>query len=95
MPIHGYAACNPKQPLRPFTYESGELRAHDLDVHVEYCGICHSDIHLIDNDWGMSQYPFIPGHEIVGSVIAAGKEITHVQLGQSPLSHGPQSIAWT
>ena len=52
-----------------------ELGPYDVEVKVTHCGVCHSDIHLIDNDWGISQYPFIPGHEIVGTVTAVGSDV--------------------
>jgi uncharacterized zinc-type alcohol dehydrogenase-like protein len=82
MTIHGYAAYEAKQPLRPFSFEPGEMDPFEAEVRVEYCGICHSDIHLIDNDWGMSHYPFIPGHEIAGFVTAIGGQVTRLQVGQ-------------
>jgi uncharacterized zinc-type alcohol dehydrogenase-like protein len=81
MAIHGYAAYASGQALKPLSYEPGELRPQDVEVRVEYCGICHSDIHLIDDDWGMSRYPFIPGHEIIGTVSAAGSEAGHMKPG--------------
>jgi len=82
MQIRGQAAHAAKQPLQPFSYEPGELGAHDVEIRIHYCGICHSDIHLIDNDWGWSTYPFIPGHEIIGAVTEAGKAVTHLKAGQ-------------
>jgi alcohol/geraniol dehydrogenase (NADP+) len=82
MTIHGHAAYAAKQPLKPLAYEPGELGPYQVEVRTEYCGICHSDIHLIDDDWAMSRYPFIPGHEIIGPVIAMGKEVDFLRLGQ-------------
>jgi uncharacterized zinc-type alcohol dehydrogenase-like protein len=82
MPIHGHAAYEAKQALKPFAYEPGELGPYDVEVRIEFCGICHSDIHLIDDDWAMSRYPFIPGHEIVGVVTALGRQVTHLKAGQ-------------
>jgi uncharacterized zinc-type alcohol dehydrogenase-like protein len=61
MPIHGHAAYAARQPLKPLFYEPGDLGPYDVEVHTEFCGICHSDIHLIDDDWALSRYPFIPG----------------------------------
>ncbi|MBM3791436.1 MAG: NAD(P)-dependent alcohol dehydrogenase [Acidobacteria bacterium] len=82
MPIHGHAAPAAGKPLVAFSYEPADLGAHDVEIKVDYCGICHSDIHLIDNDWSRSSYPFIPGHEIVGTVTEAGKAVTHLKRGQ-------------
>ncbi len=59
----------------PFRYDPGELGMHEVEIGITHCGICHSDIHLISNDWGMSQYPFIPGHEIIGTVTAVGSQV--------------------
>lgn len=82
MPIHCQAALAAKQPLQPHSYEPAELGPFDIEVAITHCGLCHSDIHLIDDDWGMSQYPLIPGHEIIGTVRAVGPEQTALQVGQ-------------
>ena len=66
----------------PFKYDPGELGPQEVEIAITHCGICHSDLHLIANDWGISQYPFIPGHEIVGSVAAAGAEVKSLRVGQ-------------
>ena len=66
MGIKAYAAKGPKQPLEPFEYEPGPLGPHEVEVKVSHCGICHSDLAMIDNDWGFSAYPLVPGHEVVG-----------------------------
>ena len=66
----------------PFRYDPGTLGAQEVEIGITHCGICHSDIHLISNDWGISQYPFIPGHEIVGTVTAVGAEVLSLQVGQ-------------
>ncbi len=58
------------------------LGPHEVEVKITHCGVCYSDIHLIDNDWGMSKYPFIPGHEIVGTVTGVGSEVTDRKLGE-------------
>ena len=57
MPINAYATPTAGKPLEKFQYEPKELGPHDIEVKITHCGICHSDIHLIDNDWQMSQYP--------------------------------------
>jgi uncharacterized zinc-type alcohol dehydrogenase-like protein len=55
---------------------------HEVEIGITHCGICHSDLHLISNDWGMSQYPFIPGHEIIGTVTATGSQVRSLKMGQ-------------
>ena len=68
--VDARAALAAKQALEPFRYEAPKLADHDIEVSITHCGICHSDIHLIDNDWGVSKYPLVPGHEIIGMVAA-------------------------
>jgi uncharacterized zinc-type alcohol dehydrogenase-like protein len=68
--------------LLPFHYEPGDLGPQEVEIAITHCGICHSDLHLISNDWGISQYPFIPGHEIVGAVAAVGSQVKSLQVGQ-------------
>ena len=72
MQINAWAAKGPKQPLEPFTYDPGPLAPDDVEIAVEHCGICHSDASVIDNEWGISTYPVIPGHEVIGIVVALG-----------------------
>lgn len=81
MTIKGYAAFGPGEALKPFSYEPGPLGPHDIEVAVTHCGICHSDVHLIDNDWGITKYPTIPGHEAVGAVTAMGSEVRGLAKG--------------
>ena len=66
MKSKGLAAHAAGAHLLPFKYDAGELKPNEVAVRISHCGVCRSDVHLIDNDWGMSKYPFIPGHEIVG-----------------------------
>lgn len=82
MSIQCYAAFEPKAELRPHTYEPGPLGPYEVELAVTHCGICHSDIHLVDNDWGISTYPLVPGHEIVGTVRQRGELVQHLSLGQ-------------
>jgi alcohol/geraniol dehydrogenase (NADP+) len=70
--ISAFAALAAKEQLTPFTYEPAALGPNDVEIEISHCGICHSDIHLIDNDWASSSYPLVPGHEIVGTVAAVG-----------------------
>ena len=80
--IHGLAVHAAGAHLLPFKYEPGELKADEVEVKISHCGVCHSDVHLIDNDWGISRYPFIPGHEIVGAVTAVGSSVTNLKVGE-------------
>lgn len=72
MQIDAYAALEAKATLEPFTYEADDLDNYGAEVKISHCGVCHSDLHLVDNDWRWSKYPLIPGHEIVGEVTAVG-----------------------
>lgn len=80
--FHAYAATEPGGELKSFEYDPGEMGANEVDVKIEYCGICHSDLSMLDNEWGMSAYPFVPGHEIIGTVEAVGDRVNHLQVGQ-------------
>ncbi|MFM7425355.1 MAG: NAD(P)-dependent alcohol dehydrogenase [Elainella sp.] len=82
MPIKAYAADAPGADLKPFEYEPGPLKAEEVEIQVEYCGLCHSDLSMLNNDWGITQYPFVPGHEVVGTVAAMGEGVTTLKLGQ-------------
>jgi uncharacterized zinc-type alcohol dehydrogenase-like protein len=80
--IHGLAVHAAGAQLVPYKYEPGELKANEVEVKISHCGVCHSDISLIDNDWGFSRYPFIPGHEIVGTVSAVGPDVRDRKVGE-------------
>lgn len=82
MTIEAYAALEPKARLQPFSYATPELGAHEVELEVTHCGLCYSDIHLIDDDWKKSRYPLVPGHEVVGRVLRRGSQVTDLQLGQ-------------
>ena len=82
MTIKGYACKEQGGQLTSFEYEPGDLAANEVEVEVEYCGICHSDIAMIDNEWGMSNYPFIPGHEAIGKIVAVGTQVDRDRIGQ-------------
>ncbi|MCF8413911.1 MAG: NAD(P)-dependent alcohol dehydrogenase [Melioribacteraceae bacterium] len=81
MKINAYAAMEPKGKLEAYSYELGEIGSEEVDIKVSYCGICHSDLSMINNDWGMTQYPLVPGHEIVGEVVSAGSSVKNVKVG--------------
>jgi uncharacterized zinc-type alcohol dehydrogenase-like protein len=80
--IRAWAAHGPKQALTPFEYEAGALGSDDVEIAVEYSGLCHSDLSVLNNDWGNSQYPYIPGHEVVGRVIALGEHAKGLTISQ-------------
>ncbi|MBT8206568.1 MAG: NAD(P)-dependent alcohol dehydrogenase [Eudoraea sp.] len=79
--VHAYAAESAGAELKPFTYELNNLGSEEVDIKVHYCGICHSDLSMLNNEWGMTQYPFVPGHEVVGEIIAVGDEVKSVAVG--------------
>lgn len=80
--IQGLAAHAAGAQLLAYRYDPGELKAGEIEVKISHCGVCRSDLHLIDNDWGTSKYPFIPGHEVVGTVSAVGSLVTERKLGE-------------
>jgi uncharacterized zinc-type alcohol dehydrogenase-like protein len=80
--FQGWAAGAAREPLQPFAWEPAALGPAEVEVAVSHAGICHSDLHLIDNGWKTSTYPFVPGHEIVGRVAAVGSAVTHLAVGQ-------------
>lgn len=79
--ITAYAALEPKGQLTPFEYDPGTLNANDVELNVEYCGICHSDLSVLDSEWGRTQYPMVPGHEVVGTVAAMGDQVSGLAIG--------------
>ena len=80
--IKAYAAFEAGGELKPFEYDPGPLGQNDVEIDVEHCGICHSDLSMLDNEWGMTQYPFVPGHEVVGTIAAVGREVTNLECGE-------------
>ncbi|MEZ4287144.1 MAG: NAD(P)-dependent alcohol dehydrogenase [Polyangiales bacterium] len=79
--IHAYAATEQKGELKPFEYDPGPLRAGDIEIDVHACGLCHSDVSVLHNEWGFSKYPIVAGHEVVGRVAARGEGVTHLNIG--------------
>lgn len=91
MKIMSYAAMQAGEALVPYEYDAGPLAAEDVQVEVDYCGVCHSDLSMIDNEWGGSTYPLIAGHEVIGRVVALGDAAQNkgLRLGQRV------GIGWT
>ncbi len=81
MKIQAMMARERGAELSAWSYDAGAPQGRDVLVKVRACGICHSDIHMIDNDWGMAQYPLVPGHEVVGEVLEIGPAVTHLSVG--------------
>jgi uncharacterized zinc-type alcohol dehydrogenase-like protein len=81
MKSFGYAAHDKTSPLVPYSFERREPAADDVVVEIDFCGICHSDIHQVRNEWGGSIYPMVPGHEIVGRVSAVGSSVAKFKVG--------------
>jgi uncharacterized zinc-type alcohol dehydrogenase-like protein len=79
--VKAYAAKSAGAPLEPFEFSPKPLGDEEVEVAVDYCGICHSDLSMIQNAWGMTQFPIVPGHEISGRVVAAGPKAKNLKVG--------------
>ena len=79
--VKSYAAHSATTPVVPFTIERRAPKPHDVQMEILYCGVCHTDIHFVHNDWGMTVYPVVPGHEIVGRVTAVGDHVNKFKVG--------------
>ena len=77
----GYAAQTKAANLAPFSFDRRDPGPHDVVLDIEFCGICHSDIHQVRGEWGRELYPMVPGHEIVGRVRAVGEEVASLNPG--------------
>src|SRR5579875_2029905 len=80
--VSAFAAFNAGGTLQPWTYELGPLAEDEVDITVSHCGVCHTDAHLVDNDFGISSFPLVPGHEVVGTVTDIGSAVRHLSPGQ-------------
>lgn len=80
--IRAFAASGPKEPFELIDFEPSALKDDEVDIDVEFCGLCHSDLSMWANDWGQTQYPFVGGHEIVGRISAVGAAVTGLSIGQ-------------
>lgn len=81
IPVKGYAAQGPRTPLTPYSFNRRAVGKNDVLIDIHYCGICHSDIHQVRNEWGGATFPMVPGHEIVGIVSQVGPEVTRFKKG--------------
>ena len=77
----GYATSHSFSRLKPISFERQEAGSGEVEIDILYCGVCHSDIHQAENDWGNTVYPCVPGHEIVGRVTVAGAGVTRHKVG--------------
>ncbi|MEN4832703.1 NAD(P)-dependent alcohol dehydrogenase [Pantoea vagans] len=83
MKINALVATQAGQPLKAGEVELRDLQADDVKIEILYCGVCHSDLHMARNEWGVSRYPLVPGHEIVGRVVATGDNVTKFSVGET------------
>lgn len=81
IPVNSYAAMDSNTPLVPYTFERRAVGSTDVQIDILFCGVCHSDLHQVKNEWGGSNYPMVPGHEIVGKVISVGSKVTKFKVG--------------
>lgn len=79
--IKAYAVMEAGGKLVPFEYDPGPLMDHDVEISVDFCGICHSDLSMMKNEWGITSYPFVPGHEVAGRISALGKQVNKFKVG--------------
>jgi len=79
--IKAYAAETSEADLAPFEIERRDVQPTDIKIEIMYCGVCHSDLHQVRNDWKSSKYPVVPGHEIIGKVTAIGREVQKYKVG--------------
>jgi alcohol/geraniol dehydrogenase (NADP+) len=83
MPVFdAWVATAPKQPFQRQKVEVPELGPEEVEVHVEYCGLCHSDLSVLNNDWAITQYPAVLGHEVIGRIVAVGESSRGLRIGQ-------------
>lgn len=81
IPTKGYAAHSPEGILEPWNFERRELSAHDIEISILYCGVCHTDIHMTRNEWFPGIFPMVPGHEIVGKISKVGSGVKRFRIG--------------
>ncbi|TDY12294.1 NAD(P)-dependent alcohol dehydrogenase [Meridianimaribacter flavus] len=79
--VKAYGSESPEADLKPLKIDRREITPTDVEIDILYCGVCHSDLHFAKNDWGMTQYPVVPGHEIVGKVTKVGDKVSNYKVG--------------
>lgn len=80
--FRSFAAQEKGGRLQPYEFDAGPLGAEHVELQVEFCGLCHSDLSMLDNEWMMTRYPFVPGHEVVGRIVEAGPQVKGLKVGQ-------------
>ncbi|MEM7192663.1 MAG: NAD(P)-dependent alcohol dehydrogenase [Pseudomonadota bacterium] len=99
--VQAWAAMAAGQPLERFEYEFGPIGPEEVEIAVQSCGICHSDVSVVNNEWGISTFPAVPGHEVIGEVVSLGPQAKGLYLGQrvglgwsaASCMHCPQCLA--
>ncbi|WP_415061130.1 NAD(P)-dependent alcohol dehydrogenase [Bdellovibrio sp.] len=81
--VNSYAAYQAKEALKPYQFERREPGPHDVMIDIHYCGVCHSDLHQVRDEWGGATFPMVPGHEIVGKVSQVGSRVKKFKVGDS------------
>ena len=81
IPVNSYAAMSSNTPLEVYNFERRAVGPDDVQIDILFCGVCHSDLHQVKNEWGGSQYPMVPGHEIVGKVLSVGANVKKFKVG--------------
>jgi alcohol dehydrogenase (NADP+) len=84
VPTKGYAAHSAHEPLKPFSFDRRDPQPRDVQIEILFCGVCHSDLHIVRNEWGRTIYPCVPGHEIVAPVEKVGREVRATRSGGQP-----------
>ena len=79
--VSAYAAKSEGGEMQPFEIERREVKSNDVQIKIQFCGVCHSDLHAVNNDWGNSKYPLVPGHEIIGEVTKVGDDVSEFSVG--------------
>src|SRR5260221_8336174 len=79
-PSKAYAASTPRAPLEPFSFDPGEIGPEEGEIKITHCGIFHSDLSMLDNEFGMSKYPFVPVHEAVSTVVDLGPQAKGLKI---------------
>ncbi|MFV8256236.1 NAD(P)-dependent alcohol dehydrogenase [Bdellovibrio bacteriovorus] len=83
IPVNAYAAYQSKEPLKPFKFERRDPGVDDVQIDIHFCGVCHSDLHQVRDEWGGSKFPMVPGHEIVGKVVKVGSNVKKFKIGDA------------